>query len=95
MDSFEAFSSVFLGADEVIAAFVNDNAQGWLFVVERIGGDECVLEVNRRMGEQGAGFTDFAVFFFAGGGDHGDWPSVFVAAIEAKRRWTGAKRIKG
>jgi len=46
---------------------VEDEVGGELFVVLIIGGDECVLEINRGMGEQGAGFTDFAVFFFAGG----------------------------
>jgi hypothetical protein len=39
-DRFETIGGVAFGADEVVAAFFDDDAQGGFFVVERIGGIE-------------------------------------------------------
>ena len=52
-------------------AFFSDEAHGGMFVVKRIGGDEGVFQPDLRIGQQGAGLADLAVFLFPGGGDHG------------------------
>lgn len=76
----EPAGGVPLGADEVIAAFCDNTAQGGFFVVEQIGSIEGVREIDVLGGERGAGFTDFEVIHFPGGRNHDDGPTVFVGA---------------
>jgi len=51
-----------------------------LFVVKGIYRDDFVGEDDLCALQKGARFTDFAVFFLAGGGSHSDGASVFLAA---------------
>ena len=68
------------GADEVVATLVQDDAHGGFLVVERVGDDEGVGQLDLGIGQEGAGFGDLAVFLFAAGHGQGHGASVFVAA---------------
>ncbi len=70
----QAFRGVFLGADKVTAAFVQNDALVLGLVVKKVGGDPLGL----RIGQEGAAFGDFAVILLAESHGHGDGASVLV-----------------
>lgn len=78
--SLQSPGGIFLGANEVVAAFLHDDLNGVVFVVQRVGSDQGVGELHPIIGEQGECLRDFAVFFFARGWSHGHWPSILMPA---------------
>ena len=80
MAGIKPHGGVGFGADEVVAALFDNEAQGVGFVVKGVEGEQFVVEFDFVTGKQGARFADFAVFFFPGGRAHGDGASGFLLA---------------
>src|ERR1039457_1381152 len=71
----QTLGGIFFGADEIIAAFFQDDTHGVLLVVERISGDQRIDPFDLGIGQKRTALGDFTVFLLAAGHRHGDGAS--------------------
>ena len=79
MGGFAPIGGVVFGPDEVVSAFFRDDPEGVLLIVKWVNRDDFVGKDDFFAAQKRARFTDFAVFFFAGGGSHRDGATVLLA----------------
>ncbi|MFT6862100.1 MAG: hypothetical protein ACJAVK_000654 [Akkermansiaceae bacterium] len=87
MGGFDSIRGVVFGPDEVVASFLSNDPEGVLLVVKWVNRDDFVGEDDFFAAQKRARFTDFAVFFFAGGCSHRDGAPVLLATEGHDQTW--------